>query len=245
MLPPGFIALPEAVLRVVVTMPPPKGSIADTILGPIGIGGPEDLRFPDTTSEEDRAHARAIRLFELAKVEAQPRLLKAFADEHLTAFWFLPTGETLPIPPAAWRGHVLTTVWDGEPLAWQPMDRSQPKLWGWVMVREVALGAWLMPQPVGTLPARPTPSPSKIRAAPKARHGGNRPSRAVERVKGELGAKLSAEGVPEQGDGGQAILERWFVERLAAAGASLSESRVRKHVRSVMIAHRAVLTDPG
>lgn len=68
--------------------------------------------------------------------------------------------------------------------------------------------------------------------------GGRTVAREVAAAKTALGAKLAAEGVPAHGDGGQAILEKWFLEEVERNGGTLSEGRVRVHVREGIVAHR-------
>ena len=263
LMPRGFLSLPEAVRKAAEGLAPPRQEVIDTPTGRIGLPDAAELhlREPDAGAwatqppthaeivarQRDLHLARAALRAERAISAARTALRRAFADEALTAFWFLPTGEAVPVPPAAWRGTVLLGVWEGEPLAWQPMDRSVPKFWGEVMVREADLARWLRERVAvagaGTPPAsgahRRKVSPV---VATKPRRGGSAPSAAVQKVKVELGAKLAAEGLPEPGDGGQAILERWFADHLDKAGSSLSESRIRKHVRDTITAHRTAVS---
>jgi hypothetical protein len=83
----------------------------------------------------------------------------------------------------------------------------------------------------------PAPGPRAARRGA----GSSRASVKVEEVKLAFASKLAAEGLPVPGDGGQATLERWFIEELERRGGRLSEGRVRVHVRRVMDLHRAEL----
>ena len=184
----------------------------------------------------------------MAAGDAVKALVEALRRGTLTAeAEWVATGERREMKHGEWRSLTLDTR-PGEAAVLVPHDEATDRSpwhdprWRVVTVaRDTVLQVW--PTPGLAAPARSPRRAAGQQSGPlkQKRSQGQRVSNAVARAFQVLGAKLAAEGAPAPRDGGQAILERWFAEKVEAFGGSISVGRARVHVRRAIEAHKQAL----
>lgn len=188
-------------------------------------------------------------------------LRNALVSGHLVAAAIREAdGVLIAMPTSLWRRPMNGTspfdeALDGRPVPVGVAPDGAVTAIGAPLVARLDLERWAG-TPEAQVPSAPTETPLKedrsdastrVGEGPDAEgrtktrglgRGGKSVAREVAAAITALGAKLAAEGVPARGDGGQATLERWFLEKVERNGGKLSESRVRAHVRRAIAAYR-------
>lgn len=167
--------------------------------------------------------------------QSQSDLLQALRAGKIIARGEPEPGSGLrPMLPDDWRG--LTLIERGNALLAVP-DGIIGRAWHDVRLdRDEIVCRW---PPLGdpSEPKIPAGHPPKPVPAHKRRKGGHQTTKQVTAAIQALGAKLAAQGAPSPGDGGQAELERWFIEFVEGRQGEVSPGRARVHVRRAIALH--------